>query len=552
MASSITMLKATCLARLPRSRWGRRRIDQPYRRPLSLSSSIVLLVLCGVLALACRSQVEPEVPEFVPAVRAPAKKVTLEELAALSQPHVVRIESDAGVGSGFFVDNDLIVTCLHAVQGSEDVRATTRDYVGYVGEAIGVLALSREEDLAILRVSPPRYRSGLVLAGKAPSQRSHVGIVSLSPLTAKATVADGIVSKYRTESDHLFQFSPAIPRGSSGGPILNDVGEVVGVVVADPNDLNGARPAEQRLNTAVSTWVINEMIQRSSPMEMPEFARLTESEEDAFWRPIRANLPEIARRLELSLGVTVGDDYARRFAEAVTRRNKGEYGKLVASQHEAAKERKNTLDLAEALRGMPPDGPDLAKELIDSWEKAATRETQASKQRLVDLTEEAVGYSRTYLDAGAVPAFPEKLGGLQFLSSVKKVDSSCSILNPKQGAGDVDEIILVRCPYLEVSPSFLRGPVFLTYLKDQLVGVRADGADYPQAVRILSERYGLADFGVWQKGNWDFSGNTTSYGPNTLYEWRMKGGRIRAGNQYGKTFVSYIHENFQRATDDIY
>lgn len=513
-----------------------------------LFTGIVLLTTCCLLALGCQPKEVPP-PEFAPLTIPQQKKFTPDELLALSRPHGVQITSDSRVGSGFFVGKDLIMTCLHTVKGSENADVTTRDYISYEGAAIGVLAWSERHNWAILRVSPPRYMPGLALAGKPPNEGSRVGVVLLPPLGEKTKVYEMIVS-YPTEAASLMQLNQPITRGSSGGPVLNDVGEVVGVV-CDPTDLEEVRGGGQPLNTAVPAWAINAELQQSSLVNMFSFARATESDDDKFWRPILADWPELARRFALSLGVNVGAHYARLIRDEANApdRNRKTYRDLLKSAYQAAEDRKHILDLAEALRAMPPDGPDLAKELIVSWENAAKENSEPSKQRLAQLTDEAVGYSRTYLEAGAIPVFPKRLGGLQFLSPAKNVDTSCRTLNSEQAP---DGVSLVQCPYLDVSPSFVRGPVFLTYLNDRLVGVRADGADYTQAVRILSERYGLADFGVWQKGNWDFSSHAASYGPNTLYEWRMKGGRIRAGNQYGKTFVSYIHEEFQRATDDIY
>jgi len=489
----------------------------------------------------------PEAPEFVPAVRAPAQKLTREELAALSRPHVVRIESEAGMGIGFFIDHDLIVTCLHVVRGSDHVSVTTRDYVDYVGEASGVLSWSEEYDLAIVQVAPPRFMPGLALAGKSPSVDSHVVVVSSSPVGAENTVSDGLVSRYRTDPSTRLQFSPPILPGSSGGPILNDTGEVVGMVTPPLKDPYGG-PTVEPVNSAVPAETINRALQSASRVDMWTFARRTESPADRIWRPIEASLMELAKKVEMDLGDQVGGIYARRIAKAVAQRNRNDFDHLRLQAEKATQERRHILALADALKGMPPDGPDLATVLIVAWEEDAIRETEATQQRLDQVAEQVEGYSRTYLEGGAIPVFPKAFGGLQFLSSVRDINSSCWKLNQQSERG----VMLVECPHLPVSPAFVTGPVFLSFFDGRLGGVRTQSVDYARTVSTLSERYGLPDFRVWKKGKWELSDSTPALGANTMYEWRMTGGRIRAGHQYGKVFVSYVHEDFALATDDSY
>ena len=136
-----------------------------------------------------------------------------------------------GLGSGFFVKPQQIATNLHVVEGSAS------GYAKLVGkktkyEIVGVSAIDQKRDLAILNVADfgartlPLGDSDTVLVGETVYA---VG----NPHGLEGTFSQGIVSGVRTVgTDKLIQLTAPISPGSSGGPVMNDSGNVIGVSVA--------------------------------------------------------------------------------------------------------------------------------------------------------------------------------------------------------------------------------------------------------------------------------------------------------------------------------
>jgi S1-C subfamily serine protease len=169
-------------------------------------------------------------------VAAAAQELTIPQVVRQAGPAVVFIRSyDAAgrqltMGSGFHAADGRIVTNVHVVQGA--ARVEVFDPEGeLVGTAPFAEALSATADLAVLpRLGSPA--AVLELAPEAPEVGEAVVVIG-SPEGFANTVSDGIVSAFRTvEGQRLMQISAPISQGSSGGPVLNRRGEVVGVSVA--------------------------------------------------------------------------------------------------------------------------------------------------------------------------------------------------------------------------------------------------------------------------------------------------------------------------------
>ena len=136
-----------------------------------------------------------------------------------------------GLGSGFFVKPHQIATNLHVVEGAAS------GYAKLVGQKTkydirGISAIDKKRDLVILNVSAfgkqplPLDDSDTVLVGETVYA---VG----NPHGLEGTFSQGIISSVRTVgTDKLLQLTAPISPGSSGGPVLNDRGNVIGVSVA--------------------------------------------------------------------------------------------------------------------------------------------------------------------------------------------------------------------------------------------------------------------------------------------------------------------------------
>jgi YD repeat-containing protein len=159
---------------------------------------------------------------------------------------VVIVEDASGnslaQGSGFFVAEDLFVTNHHVVNGAAIAKVMTNE--GVVIPVRGLVANDRLHDVVLLKTSLSSSRH-LALATSRPAVGDDVWVFG-APLGLQGTLSKGIVSAERTEGLPLLQISAPISPGSSGSPVVNTRGDVVGVASAvrmEGQNLNFAVPA---------------------------------------------------------------------------------------------------------------------------------------------------------------------------------------------------------------------------------------------------------------------------------------------------------------------
>ena len=133
-------------------------------------------------------------------------------------------------GTGFLVSPDgLIVTNYHVIETGDVAIVKFPD--GRVLSVDGVLAADKARDLAIIKIHGRSFRT--VILGN--SDRVEVGesVVAIgNPLSLESTVSNGIVSGMRTSEARggkFLQTTAPISPGSSGGPLFNMEGEVIGI-----------------------------------------------------------------------------------------------------------------------------------------------------------------------------------------------------------------------------------------------------------------------------------------------------------------------------------
>ncbi len=133
-------------------------------------------------------------------------------------------------GTGFVVTKDgLIVTNYHVIADGSSAVAKLPDGAIYVLE--GVLACDKARDVALVKATGKSFRT--LLLGN--SDRVEVGqeVIAIgNPLSLESTVSNGIVSGIRTADElggKFLQVTAPISPGSSGGPLFNMAGEVIGI-----------------------------------------------------------------------------------------------------------------------------------------------------------------------------------------------------------------------------------------------------------------------------------------------------------------------------------
>lgn len=141
-------------------------------------------------------------------------------------------------GSGFFVDErGLFVTSFANVQDAQ--RITMRTHDGWLYDVTDVIALAREHDLALLRAPIAETRVLNLISPTARLVNGYPAVVvgSGSGLTwhiASGAVASGTRDSTHAELDNtdLIAFTSTIKPGTQGGPLLNQYGQVMGVIRA--------------------------------------------------------------------------------------------------------------------------------------------------------------------------------------------------------------------------------------------------------------------------------------------------------------------------------
>lgn len=232
-----------------------------HRRP----SAVTLAALLAVATAASGGQ-KPD----------PQKRYTVPELVRTMSPAVVFI-GNAGrngqvesIGSGFVVDaSGIIVTNYHVIQGAQALQVKTKD--GEIYDRVEVVDHDERRDLAVLKVRPFKPMPTVSLASVEPEVGEEAVAIG-NPKGLEHTVTAGMVSAFRqAEGYRLMQISVPISPGSSGGPVFNMAGKVIGVATSQIREAGA-----QNLNFAVPIDYARPLIEsKNTPLAVAEFTRKT-------------------------------------------------------------------------------------------------------------------------------------------------------------------------------------------------------------------------------------------------------------------------------------
>ena len=161
------------------------------------------------------------------------------------------------LGSGFFVRDGEIASNLHVIEGAG------RGYAKLIGEKTkydieGITAIDAERDLVVLKISAPS--SPTLSLGDSDAVQVGESVYAVgNPQGLEGTFSQGIISSIReVGADKLLQITAPISPGSSGGPVLNGKGEVIGVSVAT---FKGG----QNLNFAIPSSYLETLLAYAGP-----------------------------------------------------------------------------------------------------------------------------------------------------------------------------------------------------------------------------------------------------------------------------------------------
>jgi serine protease Do len=206
----------------------------------------------------------------------PRELLSAKQIVQQNKPAIVRIESRVDsplgaerrqFGTGFVVSADgRIATNLHVIAGSADVKVRLAD--GTEFKVQRVMAVDPQRDLAIIGIDAQNLPTAHL--GNSDDVAAGDKVVAIgNPLgVLDYTVSDGLISSVRQldEGIKILQISAPISQGSSGGPLFNPYGEVIGIATLISSE-------GQNLNFGVPSNYLRPLMASKQPGEtMPAFA----------------------------------------------------------------------------------------------------------------------------------------------------------------------------------------------------------------------------------------------------------------------------------------
>ncbi|HEY2973283.1 MAG TPA: serine protease [Pyrinomonadaceae bacterium] len=174
-----------------------------------------------------------------------------EKMASLKRAVVIVTTYDAHgrpslQGSGFFIASDRIVTNLHVVNHASEIRIKT--FAGNTFTVHTVIAADGNSDLVLLKMDAPCPDAITLQVNGSPTEGESIILLS-NPQGSHWKVTRGRVGRiWQFEKiGSRMQITAGVFPGSSGGPVLNQQGQVIGIAVmriGSADELNFAVPAE--------------------------------------------------------------------------------------------------------------------------------------------------------------------------------------------------------------------------------------------------------------------------------------------------------------------
>jgi hypothetical protein len=172
----------------------------------------------------------------VPVYAMDNKLVELNNISKIVGPAVLYIETydrnnqPYKSGSGFIIENNgKIITNYHVINNAYSAKVKLAD--GRIFDIEKVLNYDEDKDIAILKINTNNLP--IVQQGDSDNIMSGERIIVIgSPLGLENTISEGIISNSKRilmEKNYIQTTAPISP-GSSGGPLLNDKGEVIGIM----------------------------------------------------------------------------------------------------------------------------------------------------------------------------------------------------------------------------------------------------------------------------------------------------------------------------------
>jgi S1-C subfamily serine protease len=189
----------------------------------------------------------------------PAKKttkinLTSRQIADKVLPSVVLIitqdenENPINQGSGFVIGKGLVVSNLHVFERATNAIVKNVK-TGEVSKAIEVVGMNAKEDVCVFRIDNTKFPI-LSLGNSSSVETGDEIYVASNPKGLEGSFTKGVISSLRNDVG-LFQIDAAISPGSSGGVLVNEKAEAIGIIkssLVSGQNLNFAIPINKLKN----------------------------------------------------------------------------------------------------------------------------------------------------------------------------------------------------------------------------------------------------------------------------------------------------------------
>jgi Flp pilus assembly protein TadD len=243
-------------------------------------------------------------------------------------------------GTGFFVSSDgALLTNFHVVSGASSILAKTP--TGAVYFLKNVIAESESDDVAKLQFFATDVPYLTLGSSLRTVEGQHVLVIG-NPEGLEGTVSDGIISAFRS-GRNMIQITAPISPGSSGSPVLDEAGQVIGMATLVSKE-------GQNLNFAISAEAIEEAIQSGAKPSV------------AIASPTPTDSPSVFTTAGAYFQKGLYEDNAKKYKDAIgdfteAIRAKPDYGDAYAdrgwSYDKLGLYEKAIMDVSEAIRLKP-------------------------------------------------------------------------------------------------------------------------------------------------------------------------------------------------------
>lgn len=223
----------------------------------------------GYTFLGWDNAVSPVSGDSVYTAQWEAKPLSAKEVYARASGSMVEIAvydqngSMFSLGSGFFIDEKgTIITNYHVMEGAYSAKASL--YNGEIYDITGVIDYSQELDIAAVSCDIPTSMP-LIASDRVISSGDTIYTLG-SSLGETDTFTNGIVSNPArvVDGEKFIQITAPISHGNSGGPLINEFGEVIGINSWTYTD-------GQNMNYAINICELENMDLSRQPQSMEAF-----------------------------------------------------------------------------------------------------------------------------------------------------------------------------------------------------------------------------------------------------------------------------------------